>query len=78
MNERGVDMHKVRYGKAEAALWGMEHLKKGKKKKAAMIETGKDAVKKAGEKSASILKPNEDDSLHKWKREVIHGRSPQN
>ena len=78
MKEHGVDMHKVRYDKAEAALWGMEHLKKAKKKKAAMIATGKDAVKKAGEKSASILKPNEDSSLRKWKREVIYGRGPQN
>lgn len=77
MDERGVDMHKVRDGKAEVALWGMEHLKRAKKKEAAVIEAGKDVVKQAGEKSASILKPNEDESLRKWKRELIYGRSPQ-
>ena len=74
MNERGVDMHKVKYRKAEAAFWGVEHLNKAKKKEASAIQTGKDAVKKAGEKTASVLDPNGDDGFRKWKREVIHGK----
>jgi len=67
-------MHKVKYGKAEVALWGVEHMKKAKKKEASVIQAGKDAVKKAGEKTASVFNPNEDDDLRKWKREVIHGK----
>ena len=67
-------MHKVKYGKAEAALWGVEHLNKAKKKEASVIQAGKDAVKKAGEKTASVFNPNEDDDLRKWKREVMYGR----
>ena len=74
LNERGVDMHKVKYGKAEAALWGTEHLNKAKKKEASVIQAGKDTVKNAAEKTASVLNPEEDDGLHKWKREVIYGR----
>jgi len=67
-------MHKVKYGKAEAALWGTEHLNRVKKKEASVIQAGKGAVKKAGEKTASVLDPGEDDGLRKWKREVIHGK----
>jgi hypothetical protein len=77
LNERGVDTHKVKYGKAEAALWGIEHLNKAKKKKASIVQKGKEVVKKVGEKSASVLNPDEDDGLHKWKREVLHGRRHQ-
>lgn len=65
-------MHKVKYGKAEAALWGIEHLNKAKKKEASVIQAGKDAVKKAGKKTASVLNPKEDDDLHKRKREVMY------
>jgi len=67
-------MHKVRYGKAEAAFWGIEHLNKAKKKEASMIQGGKDAAKKVGEKTASALGLEGDDGLRKWKREVIYGR----
>ena len=67
-------MHKVKYGKAEAAFWGVEHLNKAKKKEAAVIQTGKDAVKKTGEKAASVFNPNEDSDLRKWKREVMYGK----
>ena len=70
LNERGVDMHKVRYGKAEAAFWGVEHLNKAKKKEASVTQTGKDIAKRA----ADVLHPNEDDGLRKWKREVIFGK----
>jgi len=67
-------MHKVKYGKAEAALWGIEHLNKAKKKQASVTQAGKDAVKKVGEKTASVFDPNEDDDLRKWKREVMYGK----
>jgi hypothetical protein len=67
-------MDKVKYGKAEAALWGVAHLKKAKKEEASMIQKGKDVVQKIGEKSASILDPDEEDSLHKWKREILYGK----
>lgn len=74
LNERGVDTHKVKYGKAEAALWGIEHLNKAKKKEASIVQAGKDVVKKAGEKTASVFNPTEGDDLRKWKREVLHGK----
>lgn len=74
LNEHGVDTHKVKYGKAEAALWGIEHLNKAKKKKASMVQAGKEAVKKTGEKTASVLNPAGDDDLRKWKREILYGR----
>ena len=77
MKERGVDTHKVKYGKAEVALWGIEHLNKAKKKEASVIQTGKDAINKAGEKVVSVFNPNDDDGLRKWKREVIYGRVSQ-
>lgn len=67
-------MHKVKYGKAEAALWGIEHLNKAKKKEASVIQTAKDAMNKVGEKTTSVLGLNEDDGLRKWKREVIYGK----
>lgn len=67
-------MHKVKYGKAEAALWGIEHLNKAKKKETATIQSGKDVVKKAGEKTASVLHLDEDESIRKWKRDVIYGK----
>ena len=77
MKERGVDTHKVKYGKAEVALWGVEHLNKAKKKEASVIQTGKDVVNKAGEKVVSVFNPNDNDGLRKWKREVIYGRMSQ-
>ena len=78
MKERGVDTHKVEYGKAEVALWGIEHLNKAKKKEASVIQTGKDVANKAGEKVASVFNSNDDDDgLREWKREVIYGRMSQ-
>jgi len=74
LTERGVDMHKVKYGKAEVAFWGIERLNKAKKKEASVIQAGKSAVKKAGEKTASVLGLEGDDSFRKWKREVIYGK----
>lgn len=74
MNERGVDTHKVKYGKAEAAFWGIEHLNKVKKKEAAVVQSGKGMVNEACEKTASVLALDEDSSLRRWKREVIHGK----
>lgn len=68
-------MHKVRYGRAEAAIWGMEHLKRAKKKEAVIIQSGKDAVKEACGKTASALVPDEDNSIRRWKREVIYGKA---
>ena len=67
-------MRKVKYGKAEAALWGTEHLNKAKKKEASVIQAGKGAAKKAGEKASSVLGPGEDEGLRKWKQEVMHGK----
>jgi len=58
-------MHKVKYGKAEAALWGIKHLNKAKKEETAVIQAGKDVVKKVGEKTASVFNPNEDEDLRK-------------
>lgn len=67
-------MHKVRYGKAEAAFWGVKHINKAKKKEASVTQKGKDIAKKAADKTASVFHPNEDDDLRKWKREVIFGK----
>jgi hypothetical protein len=77
LDERGIDTHKIKYGKAEAAFWGIEHLNKAKKKEAAMIQKGKDTIKKVGEESAGTINPDEDDGLRNWKRELIYGKGRQ-
>ena len=74
MKERGVDTRKIKYGKAEAALWAIEHLNRAKKKEAAVIQSGKDFVKETCEKTASIFVPDEDSNICMWKREVIYGK----
>jgi len=71
LSQRGVNMRKVKYGKAEAALWGIKHLNKAKKKEASATQTCKDVTKKVGDKTTSVLNPNKDNGLHKWKREAI-------
>ncbi|THH33523.1 hypothetical protein EUX98_g664 [Antrodiella citrinella] len=50
LEERGVDMHKVEISKAEAALWGIEHLKKFQKKQAELVKSGKEGVEDAAHK----------------------------
>jgi len=70
LEERGVNMEKVEISKAEAALWGIEHLGKFKKKKAAMVKAGKthaaEAVQQA--KSSTTRHPSD------WKKEILGGR----
>jgi hypothetical protein len=62
MRERGVDMHKARVSKAEAALWGIEHIGKFKKKKDKVLEKPKELLHKAQKVPVE------------WKREVLQGR----
>ncbi|KAF5355929.1 hypothetical protein D9756_004145 [Leucocoprinus leucothites] len=45
LQERGVDISKVKISKAEAALWGIEHLGKMKKKEAKIMSAGKKKVR---------------------------------
>jgi len=56
--ERGVDMHKVKYSKAEAALWGIEKIKKTKKKKAEIVDSGKAKVENVLEKASNTFSPS--------------------
>lgn len=67
-------MHKVKYTKAKAAFWGVEHLNKAKKKQASVIRMGKDAAERVGKKTAFVLNPDEDEGLRRWKQEVIYGK----
>ncbi|KAF5385442.1 hypothetical protein D9757_005362 [Collybiopsis confluens] len=71
LTERGVDMSKVKVSKAEAALWGIEHLTKLKKKQTHLKEVGKEQVSKLGHAAADTLKIGD---LH-WKREILEGRN---
>ncbi|CAL1695249.1 unnamed protein product [Somion occarium] len=60
LDERGVDMSKVKVSKAEAALWGMEHIAKFKKKKAAVMKEGKEGIADAAHGAKQrIVAPNE-------------------
>ncbi|KAK7050871.1 hypothetical protein VNI00_004983 [Paramarasmius palmivorus] len=70
MEERGMDLRKARVSKAEAALWGIEHIAKWKKKQDEITKKGKQKVIEAGEDIALKLPAVNDD----WKREVIQGR----
>ncbi|CAK5264561.1 unnamed protein product [Mycena citricolor] len=65
LRERGVDMHKARISRAVIALWGIERIKKAQKKKARVIEAGKENLSTAVEK---ITEPSS------WKRDVLEGR----
>ncbi|KAG7099155.1 hypothetical protein E1B28_001026 [Marasmius oreades] len=71
MEERGLDMQKARISKAEAALWGIEHIAKWKKKRSEISEKGKEKALEAGQELALKL-PLVDNS---WKREILEGRA---
>ncbi|KAJ7293492.1 hypothetical protein C8J57DRAFT_1269182 [Mycena rebaudengoi] len=62
LGERKVDMRKAKISKAEIALWGIEHIKKGEKKKGQAIASGKEKLHQVGD--AAML----------WKQEVLEGR----
>ncbi|PPQ62769.1 hypothetical protein CVT24_000463 [Panaeolus cyanescens] len=47
LQQRGVDTSKVRISKAEAALWGIEHLAKIKKSQERIVSSSKHTLKKA-------------------------------
>ncbi|KII93878.1 hypothetical protein PLICRDRAFT_407640 [Plicaturopsis crispa FD-325 SS-3] len=64
MKERGVDMHKAKVSKAEAALWGIEHIGKAQKAKSSAIKSTKEGVKDAVHKVTDVS----------WKRDVLEGR----
>lgn len=71
LQDRGVNMDKVEISKAEAALWGIEHLARFKKKKSAMVKAGKahatEAIHDAQNSTAK--------HVGGWKREILEGRS---
>ncbi|KAL0575827.1 hypothetical protein V5O48_006154 [Marasmius crinis-equi] len=70
MAERGLDMDKAKISKAEAALWGIEHIAKWKKKQSELASKGKEKAIEAGQDVAVKL-PLVNES---WKREVLEGR----
>ncbi|KAF9076189.1 hypothetical protein BDP27DRAFT_1314034 [Rhodocollybia butyracea] len=63
-------MSKVKISKAEAALWGIEHIGKWKKKQSHLVGASKEQAAKAGHAVAETLKISNSD----WKREVLEGR----
>ncbi|KAI5898453.1 uncharacterized protein SCHCODRAFT_02722240 [Schizophyllum commune H4-8] len=69
LEKRGVNMKKVKVTKAEAALWGIEHLGKWQKKQKGLQKKGKEEVKDAATKVKMAV--TTDDS---WKKEVLEGR----
>jgi len=72
LEDRGVDMHKVEISKAEAALWGIEHIGKFKKKQAALVKAGKDGVEDATQNV--VKKVHVPTSNSSWRREILEGR----
>jgi len=64
LKERGVDISKVKISKAEAALWGVEHIAKAKKRQSKVVGAGK-------EKARSLLLPTAKDSRRK---ETVEGK----
>ncbi|KAK7468805.1 hypothetical protein VKT23_003306 [Stygiomarasmius scandens] len=74
MAERGVDLHKAKISKAEAALWGIEHIAKWKKKESELKKAGKQKVSEAGRTIAHTF-TSEDSS---WKKEILEGRRKSN
>ncbi|KAK7694943.1 hypothetical protein QCA50_002131 [Cerrena zonata] len=73
LDERGVDLTKVKVSKAEAALWGIEHLNKFKKKQAALVKEGKEAVGDAANETVQAI-ANPADTAHAWKNVILEGR----
>ncbi|KAJ3908630.1 hypothetical protein F5879DRAFT_300416 [Lentinula edodes] len=73
LTERGVDMSKVKISKAEAALWGIEHIGKWKKKQSHLKEAGKERIAKAGHAIVDTLKMSDPS----WKREIVEGKKRQ-
>ncbi|ESK87256.1 iq calmodulin-binding motif protein [Moniliophthora roreri MCA 2997] len=70
MEARGLDLRKARVSKAEAALWGIEHLAKWKKRQNEVTRKGKQKAVETGQNIAlKVPMVNEG-----WKREVIEGR----
>ncbi|CDO73493.1 hypothetical protein BN946_scf185013.g128 [Trametes cinnabarina] len=74
LDERGVDMSKVKISKAELALWGIEHLGVFKKKKARLMRDTKTHTTEAVKKVAGALPTPQEDNGCNWKLEVLEGR----
>jgi len=73
LTDLGVDMHKVKISKAEAALWGIEHITKWKKKQGKLVATGKEKIKTL-EKSAVATVSGEGGAASHWKKDILEGR----
>ncbi|KAL1951560.1 hypothetical protein VTO73DRAFT_709 [Trametes versicolor] len=74
LEERGVDMDKVQFSKAELALWGIEHITKFKKKQAALLKT-------AGKETTHVVRkttlPGRRSNEHAHdKQETAEGKEP--
>ncbi|TRM60251.1 hypothetical protein BD626DRAFT_137867 [Schizophyllum amplum] len=65
-------MHKVKVTKAEAALWGIEHLAKVQKKEKDISKKGKEHVKGAASKAMKAVTKDNGDKA--WKKEILEGR----
>jgi len=66
-------MSKVRISKAEAALWGIEHLAKFKKVQGRAVSSGKRKIKGAPRKAKALLAGKLTGDT-KWKEEILRGR----
>ncbi|KAF4622929.1 hypothetical protein D9613_001720 [Agrocybe pediades] len=73
LDERGVDMHKVKISKAEAALWGIEHIAKFKKKQSHALSSGKKKVQETSH-HAKVFIAAKSPGDTKWKKEILKGR----
>lgn len=72
LEERGVDMHKVRTSKAEAALYGIERLAKFKNKREYLIKKSGEELKTVQEGVTALAHPGE--GVQSWKRDILEGR----
>ncbi|KAF7799268.1 hypothetical protein EIP86_010500 [Pleurotus ostreatoroseus] len=75
LEQRGVDMRKVQISKAEAALWGIEHLARFRKKQAKVVKSGKQKINGTLHTVRTTLsRSSEPGESTAWKREILQGR----
>ncbi|KAF4605129.1 hypothetical protein EYR40_003912 [Pleurotus pulmonarius] len=75
LEKRRVDLHKAKISKAEAALWGIEHITKMKKSGGQLVQDGKDKATEIATKGKDALHlPSSGDHLG-WKQDILRGKT---
>ncbi|KAF7436724.1 hypothetical protein PC9H_003557 [Pleurotus ostreatus] len=74
LEKRGVNLHKAKISKAEAALWGIEHITKLKKSGGQLLQGGKDKAKEIAIEGREALHLPSPSDHHGWKQDILRGR----